>query len=85
MNVIQRNNIVISGRGLQPIVFAHGFGCDQHMWRFVTPAFTDEYQLVLFDHVGSGGSDLSAYSKEKYGSLEGYTDDILEIIDQLHL
>jgi sigma-B regulation protein RsbQ len=85
MNVTQRNNVVISGRGAQPMLFAHGFGCDQNMWRLVAPAFEDEYKVILFDHVGAGSSDLSAYNKEKYESLEGYADDILEIIKQLNL
>lgn len=67
------------------MVFAHGFGCDQNVWRSVTPAFEAEYKIVLFDHVGSGSSDLSAYSPEKYASLQGYTHDILEICRQLDL
>jgi sigma-B regulation protein RsbQ len=72
MNVLRRNNVQVSGRETgQPMVFAHGFGCDQNMWRFVAPAFADEYRIVLFDHVGAGGSDLSAYNPTKYGSLQG--------------
>lgn len=67
------------------MLFAHGFGCDQNMWRYVTPAFEDEYQVVLFDHVGAGKSDLSAYSKEKYATLEGYAEDILAIARELNL
>ena len=67
------------------MMFAHGFGCDQNMWRFVAPAFADTHRVVLFDHVGSGRSDLSAYSKEKYGTLEGYATDVLEICEELQL
>jgi sigma-B regulation protein RsbQ len=67
------------------MVFAHGFGCDQNMWRFVAPAFAGEYQTVLFDSVGAGGSDLSAYSRDKYGTLQGYADDLLEICEELNL
>jgi hypothetical protein len=85
MSVVQRNNVKVSGRGTQPMLFAHGFGCDQNMWRFVAPAFTDEYRVVLFDHVGGGGSDLSAYERGKYGSLHGYAADVLEICDALNL
>ena len=59
-DVLTRNNVRVFGRGTQPMVFAHGFGCDQNMWRFITPAFEDDYRLVLFDYVGSGRSDLSA-------------------------
>ena len=70
-DVIRRNNVRVSGLGEQPMVFAHGFGCDQNMWRFVAPAFEDDYRVVLFDHVGAGGSDLSAYDRAKYGSLDG--------------
>ena len=65
------------------MVFAHGFGCDQNMWRFVAPAFEDRYRTVLFDHVGAGGSDLSAYDAEKYSSLEGYADDVVELCREL--
>jgi sigma-B regulation protein RsbQ len=71
--------------GSQPMLFAHGFGCDQNMWRHVVPAFEDEYRIVLFDHVGAGGSDLSAYDRRKYGSLQGYADDVLEICRELEL
>ncbi|KAB1080744.1 alpha/beta hydrolase [Methylobacterium soli] len=61
------------------MVFAHGFGCDQNMWRFVAPAFEGGYRTVLFDHVGAGGSDLSAYDPQKYASLDGYADDVVEL------
>jgi sigma-B regulation protein RsbQ len=67
------------------MLFAHGFGCDQNMWRFVVPAFVDEYRVVLFDHVGAGGSDLAAYDRQKYGSLTGYARDVLEICRELEL
>ena len=79
MSVLKRNNVKISGNGQQSMLFAHGFGCDQHMWRFVAPAFENDYRIILFDHVGAGGSDLSAYNPQKYSSLDGYADDVLEI------
>jgi sigma-B regulation protein RsbQ len=85
MSVLTRNNVHVSGQGTRPMIFAHGFGCDQNMWRFVTPAFEEEYRIVLYDHVGAGHSDLSAYSREKYGSLHGYAQDLLEICDELDL
>jgi sigma-B regulation protein RsbQ len=65
------------------MIFAHGFGCDHNMWRFVAPQFEDEYRVVLFDHVGAGGSDLSAYSPERYASLHGYADDVLQVLDEV--
>ncbi len=67
------------------MLFAHGFGCDQNMWRYVTPAFEDDYKLVLFDYVGSGKSDLGAYSPTRYETLEGYAKDVLEICEELDL
>lgn len=85
MSVLVRHNVTVAGCGSQAIIFAHGFGCDQHMWRFVAPAFEDEYRTVLFDYVGAGKSDLSAYKPEKYGTLHGYADDVLEICDALDL
>src|SRR5579884_1303084 len=85
MSVLQRNNVRVFGRGSTPLVFAHGYGCDQSMWRLITPAFEDRYRIVLFDHVGSGRSDLSAYDPAKYSSLQGYADDILEICAALDL
>jgi sigma-B regulation protein RsbQ len=86
MNVMTRNNVTLGGQAHgQPIMFAHGFGCDQNMWRFVAPAFEDEYQIVLFDYVGAGGSDLSAYNAQKYSSLDGYAEDVLEISHELDL
>ena len=67
------------------MMFAHGFGCDQNMWRYVAPEFVDEYRIVLFDHVGAGGSDLGAYDREKYSSLDGYAADVLDICRELEL
>lgn len=85
MNVIKRNNVIVKGKGSQAIMFAHGFGCDQNMWRYVVPAFEENYKIVLFDHVGAGGSDLSAFIPQKYEKLEGYADDIIEIATALEL
>lgn len=86
MGVEKRNNVKVLGlQNGQPMMFAHGFGCDQNMWRFVTPAFESDYKVILFDQVGSGSSDLSAYSREKYSSLHGYAHDILELCRELHL
>ena len=85
MSVSKRNNVVLKGKGKAVIMFAHGFGCDQNMWRYITPAFEESYKVVLFDHVGAGASDLKAYSIEKYDTLEGYADDILEITEELNL
>ncbi|WP_377806498.1 alpha/beta fold hydrolase [Azospirillum sp. A29] len=79
MFIVARNNVKISGQGTRTIMFAHGFGCNQHMWRFVTPAFEDHYRIVTFDHVGAGRSDLSAYDYAKYASLDGYASDVVEI------
>lgn len=67
------------------MVFAHGFGCDQNMWRFVAPAFEDSFRTVLFDNVGAGGSDLSAFSPAKYSHLQGYADDIVELAHTLDI
>jgi sigma-B regulation protein RsbQ len=85
MTVLERNNVRVSGQGSTALVFAHGFGCDQNMWRYVAPAFQDRYKTVLFDTVGAGESDLSAYSFDKYSSLEGYADDVVDIIRTLKL
>jgi sigma-B regulation protein RsbQ len=84
-NILIRNNVRVFGKGTQPMLFAHGFGCDQNMWRFVTPAFEENYQIVLFDYVGSGKSDLQAYSAERYGDLDGYAQDVLDICAALKL
>ena len=65
VDTIHRHNVLERGTGSRPMVFAHGFGCDQNMWRFVAPAFEDDYRVILFDHVGAGGSDLSAYDPAK--------------------
>jgi len=66
-------------------MFAHGFGCDQNMWRFVAPAFEKDHRVILFDHIGAGGSDLAAYDRERYSSLQGYAADVLEICRELDL
>lgn len=83
--VLAKNNVTIFGKGNQPILFVHGYGCDQNMWRLVTPAFENDYKIILIDLVGSGKSDESAYEYEKYSSLQGYADDIVELCDTLNL
>src|SRR4051794_21302246 len=85
VSALQRNNVTVMGAAARPMIFAHGYGCDQHMWRLIAPAFTDTHQVVLFDHVGAGQSDVSAYSRTKYNTLQAYADDMLEICDELHL
>lgn len=85
MSVLTRNNVTVLGSGDTTMLFAHGYGCDQNMWRFITPAFLDDYRVVLFDHVGSGRSDLRAYDRARYSSLQGYADDILDICEALSI
>ncbi|MDG6105862.1 alpha/beta hydrolase [Dactylosporangium aurantiacum] len=93
MSVVERNSVNVIGPRVdlanagdrRTLVFSHGFGCDQSMWRFVAPRFADEHRVVLFDHVGAGGSDLSAYCPQRYGSLDAYADDLLDILHELHL
>ena len=85
MSVIERNNVKVTGQGAGAVLFAHGYGCDQNMWRMVTPAFAADHRVVLFDHVGAGGSDLTAYDREKYASLAGYAADVVEICTALGL
>jgi sigma-B regulation protein RsbQ len=82
-SVIQRNNVKVIGSGPRTLMFAHGFGCDQKMWRLVVPAFARDYRIILFDHVGAGESDVSQYKPEKYQSLDGYAGDVIEIIDAI--
>lgn len=85
MSVLERNNVKVSGNGEQPIMFAHGFGCDQQMWRFVAPAFKQTHKVVLFDHLGAGQSDLAAYDSDTHTTLHGYADDVLAIAEELDL
>lgn len=80
-----RNNVKVFGQGTQPMLFAHGFGCDQNMWRFLTPEFERDYRIVLFDYVGSGKSELSAYDPTRYSELHGYAQDLLEVCEALDL
>lgn len=83
--VRDRNNVQVRGSGDRAMVFAHGFGCDQNMWRFVAPAFEPDFKTVTFDHVGAGGSDLTAYDGVRYSSLAGYADDVVDIGRELEL
>jgi sigma-B regulation protein RsbQ len=85
MTVIDRNHVQVRGDGQRAMIFSHGFGCDQNMWRFVAPAFEGDFKTVLFDHVGAGRSDLAAYDAQKYSSLAGYADDLMEICRALGL
>ena len=84
--VLARNNVTVAGNPTgRPMLFAHGFGCDQNMWRFVAPAFGHRYRTVLFDYVGAGASDLAAYDPERYATMDGYARDVLEICEALDL
>ena len=77
--ILRRNNVNVRGDGSRAMVFAHGFGCDQTMWRDVSDHFETEFKVVLFDYVGAGLSDLSAYDGVRYSTLQGYADDVVEI------
>ncbi len=82
----RRNNVVLAGREDRPVVMlAHGFGCDQNMWRLVAPKLAEDFRVVLFDHVGAGRSDLSAWQPQRYATLDGYADDVLRICRELEL
>ena len=81
MNLQRRNNVKVLGRGYATLIFLHGFGCDQSMWSYLLPHFSKRFRIVVLDHVGAGRSDLSAYCVEKYSTLNGYAQDLNEIID----
>lgn len=83
--IIERNAVRVFGSGSRTLLLAHGFGCDQNMWQFITPAFERDYRLVTFDYVGSGRSDHKAYSSQRYHSLDGYARDLLEVCEALQL
>lgn len=83
--IIQRNNVKVLGNGSKPMVMAHGFGCEQGMWQYILPAFQDDYQVILFDYVGSGESDISAYDPIKYNELNGYAEDVIDVIEALQV
>ncbi|MCU8592246.1 alpha/beta fold hydrolase [Streptomyces sp. A13(2022)] len=86
MEIRRRNNVTVAGPvGGPVVVLAHGFGCDQNMWRLVVPKLAEQYRVVLFDYVGSGGSDLSAWDEERYSSLRGYAGDVVEVCEELDL
>lgn len=86
MDVRRRNNVVVTGRADGPVlVLAHGFGCDQSMWRLLVPALSDRFRLVLFDYTGSGASKREAWNAERYGTLDGYAADVAEICEELDL
>jgi sigma-B regulation protein RsbQ len=83
MSIEKRNSVRVGGHGDITMFFSHGFGCDKNMWRLLEPLYAERYCTVAFDHVGSGTSDLSAYDPAKYASLQGYADDLLELVDEL--
>lgn len=86
MDVRTRNNVTVTGRRGGPVVMlAHGFGCDQNLWRLVVPELAERFEVVLFDYVGSGRSDLSAWSRERYSTLAGYAQDVLDVCHELDL
>ena len=83
--ILKRNNVNVVGEGDHTLVLAHGFGCDQNMWRFLSPRLSKNFRLVLFDYVGAGNSDISAFEPEKYSALDGYADDLLDVCAALDL
>lgn len=85
INILDRNYVHVSGSGSETIMFAHGFGCDQSVWNNIIPSFKNNYQIVSFDYVGSGRSDKTAYSSDRYSSLQGYAQDVIDICDALDL
>ncbi|MER8199270.1 alpha/beta hydrolase [Streptomyces microflavus] len=86
MDVRRRNHVRVSGRSGGPVVMlAHGFGCDQNMWRLVVPVLERDFTVVVFDHVGAGQSDLSAWNRQRYSTLDGYVEDLLELCEELVL
>lgn len=84
-DIISRNNVKVFGTGEHTLLLAHGFGCDQNMWRFVTSNLSKYFRIIQFDYVGSGNSDVSAFDVEKYSSLEGYAEDIIDICQVFEL
>ncbi|WP_414938598.1 alpha/beta fold hydrolase [Amycolatopsis sp. cmx-11-51] len=86
MDVRSRSNVVVTGRPDGPtVLLAHGFGCDQNLWRLVVPALAERFRVVLFDHIGAGRSDFTAWSPERYVSLDAYAEDVLDICEELDL
>jgi sigma-B regulation protein RsbQ len=85
MDILKRNNVVVTGEGDKVMMFAHGFGCNQRMWQHVAPAFEESHRVVLFDYVGSGASSADAFDHRRYSTLNGYAQDILEICEALDL
>ena len=81
MTLERRHHVQVSGSGPATIFFAHGFGCDQSMWRLVEPAYAKRFRTVKFDLMGAGHSDVAAYDPEKYATLQGYADDVVELIE----
>lgn len=85
VDVLRRNNVRVIGSGSKTLVFAHGFCCDQDMWRYMVPDFESDYRIVLFDYVGSGQSQIDYYDPVKYSTLQGYAQDVTEIMNTLKL
>jgi sigma-B regulation protein RsbQ len=84
-DILKRNNVNVIGDGKKVMIFAHGFGCDQNVWSYLVKEFSSDYKLVLFDYVGAGKSDISAYDSQKYSKLEGYAQDILDVCEALKI
>ncbi|MCD9199513.1 alpha/beta fold hydrolase [Aeromicrobium wangtongii] len=84
MLATERLNATVTGPAGAPVlVFAHGFGCDQNMWRLVAPAFESDFRVVLYDHVGAGGSDVASYDPQTYSRLSGYAADVIDLVEEL--
>jgi sigma-B regulation protein RsbQ len=84
-DVLQRNNVHVIGEDKPTLLLCNGFGCNQHIWRYLVPSLSQRYQLVLFDYVGTGETDMAAYDPQKYSTLAGYAQDVVEICQALAL
>ncbi len=85
MSLIQDHCVEVSGKGERVLVFAHGYGCDRNMWRSLTAHLENDYKIVLYDLMGSGGSDPAGYDREKYSTLQGHADDLADVLNELGL
>lgn len=85
MSAVARHNVKTTGSDTRAMIFAHGFGCDQSMWRHVAPHFEDNFNVITFDHIGAGGSDADGYDPSKYETLHGYASDVVEIGEELNI
>lgn len=86
-NPLIRNNVNVVGNLVsdQAMIFVHGFGTDQSVWKDVATPFLGDYKVYLMDNVGSANTAPDDFVQHRYLNLERYAQDLVEVLEALEV